>query len=293
MSSREFTITQEAIDRMQPKDARIGVVMTSLIRHLHDFIRDVELTEKEWMTAIQFLTKAGQTCTAQRQEFILMSDTLGVSILVDAINNRIPEGATQQTVLGPYYWEGAPELKMGSDLAQGIVGEPCFYSGRLTTVDGKPIKGAVLDIWSGDGEGNYDMQLESDEMRARGRLVTGEDGKYWFRSIKPAYYPVPSDGPVGGMLEAMGRHPNRPGHIHFIVSAEGYKTVVTHIFPSDSMYLDSDTVFGVKESLIAEFKRHAPGQAPTGEKIDVPFHTCEYDFRLATSQQMMGKPSAR
>lgn len=280
MSSREFTITDEAIARMEPTSKRFGVVMTSLIRHLHDFVRDVQLTTEEWMAAIEFLTKTGQTCTDKRQEYILLSDTLGVSILVDALNNRVPEGASEQTVLGPYYWQGAPELEMGSDLAKGVVGEPCFYSGQMMTVEDQPIEGALLDIWSGDGEGNYDMQLESDEMRARGRLTTGPDGKYWFRSIKPFYYPVPVDGPVGAMLGAMGRHPNRPGHIHFIVSAPGCKTIITHLFPSDSPFLDSDVVFGVKESLIVDFKRHEPGVAPTGEKVDVPFWTCEYDFRL-------------
>lgn len=280
MQDREHTITQEAIDRMTPVNDRVGVVMSSLIRHLHDFIRDVELTEKEWMDTIDWLTRCGQTCTPKRQEFILLSDTLGVSILVDAINNRLPQQATQQTVLGPYYWEGAPVREMGDDLAEGVLGEPCFYSGRLLSLDGEPIAGAVLDVWSGDGEGNYDMQLETEEMRARGKLVTGEDGRYWFRSIKPAYYPVPSDGPVGEMIRAMGRHPNRPGHIHFIISAAGCKTIVTHLFPSDSPYLESDVVFGVKPELIVEFKRHAPGVAPNGERLDVPFHTCEYDFVL-------------
>lgn len=285
MSSQEFTITDEAIARMHPKDERFGVVMTSLIRHLHNFVRDVELTGEEWMTAIEFLTKAGQICTDKRQEFILMSDTLGVSILVDAINNRFPNGATEQTVLGPYYWQGAPELPMGSDLAKGIVGEPCFYSGKMLTLEGQPLAGALLDIWSGDGEGNYDMQLESEEMRARGRLTTGADGKYWFRSIKPFFYPVPTDGPVGAMLEALGRHPNRPGHIHFIVSAPDYKTVITHLFPSDTPYLDSDAVFGVKDSLVVDFKRHEPGIAPTGEQVTVPFWTCEYDFRLVKADK--------
>lgn len=280
--SREFTITQEAIGRMKPVDERTGVVLTSLIHHLHDFIRDVQLTEQEWMTAIQFLTRAGQICTDKRQEFILLSDTLGVSILVDAINNRLPPDATQQTVLGPYYWEGAPERPMGSDLAEGVIGEPCFYSGVVTSLDGTPLEGVCLDVWSGDGEGNYDMQLGSTEMKARGKFVTGADGRYWFRSIKPFYYPVPTDGPVGGLLTAMGRHPNRPGHMHFILSADGYKTVVTHIFPSDSPYLDSDTVFGVKEGLITEFVRHEPGQAPTGETLNTPFYTCEYNFRLAS-----------
>ncbi len=280
MQSREHTITPEAIGRMKPADDRVGVVMTSLIRHLHDFIRDVELTEQEWMRTIDWLTRCGQTCTPKRQEFILLSDILGVSILVDAINNRLPEQATQQTVLGPYYWEGAPERRMGDDIAEGVKGEPCFYSGRVLSLDGQPVEGALLDVWSGDGDGNYDMQLGTDEMLARGRLRTGKDGKYWFRSIKPAYYPVPSDGPVGELMRAMGRHPNRPGHIHFIVSAEGHKRIVTHLFPSDSPYLDSDVVFGVKPDLVIEFERHEAGTAPNGEVLDVPFHTCEYDFVL-------------
>ena len=284
MGTREITITDDAISLMKPKNERFGTIMTSLVRHLHDFVRDVRLTNEEWMTAIEFLTRAGQMCTDKRQEFILLSDTLGVSILVDAINNRLPEGATEQTVLGPYYWQGAPDLAMGSDLAKGIVGEPCYYSGKVLSLDGTPIERALLDIWSGDGEGNYDMQLKSDEMRARGRLRTGSNGKYWFRSIKPFYYPVPTDGPVGAMLEAMGRHPNRPGHIHFIVSAPTYKAVITHVFPSDTPYLDSDAVFGVKQGLIVDFKRHEPGVAPTGETIDMPFWTCEYDFRLVPQE---------
>ncbi|MGF6880392.1 dioxygenase [Paraburkholderia sp. MM5477-R1] len=285
MTARKFDITEQVLKSMKPANARFGVVMSALVRHLHDFVREVELEEAELMAAIEFLTKAGQICTAKRQEFVLLSDTLGVSILVDAINNRLPESATQQTVLGPYYWKGAPELPMGSDLARGVIGEPCFYSGTMLTLDDGPIEGAVLDIWSGDGEGNYDMQLGSDEMRARGRLATGPDGKYWFRSIKPFYYPVPTDGPVGSMLAAMGRHPNRPRHIHFIVSASGYKSIVTHLFPSDGPYLDSDVVFGVKQGLIVDFKRHEPGMAPTGEQVDVPFWTCEYDFRLVRGEQ--------
>jgi hydroxyquinol 1,2-dioxygenase len=292
MSSREFTITQEAIDRMAPTSERFGAVMTSLIRHLHDFVRDVQLTEDEWMNAIRFLTDAGQICTEKRQEFILLSDTLGVSILVDAINNRFPPGATEQTVLGPYHWEGAPELPMGSDLSAGVLGEPCFYSGRLLTMDGAPIAGALLDIWSGDGEGNYDMQLGSSEMRARGKLTSGVDGKYRFRSIKPFYYPIPTDGPVGMMLSAMGRHPNRPGHIHFIVSANGYKTITTHLFPSDTQYLDSDAVFGVKDSLVVDFEQHAPGIAPDGKNIATPFWTCDYDFRLVPQAETSARKSA-
>jgi hydroxyquinol 1,2-dioxygenase len=256
--------------------------MTSLIRHLHDFVRDVELTEAEWLTAIRFLTEVGQTCTDKRQEFILLSDTLGVSILVDAINHRMPTGAVESTILGPWYRDDAPELPLGADIGNGAAGEPAFYSGRFLTLDGEPIEGGLLDVWSGDGEGLYDMQMPGEtEMLCRGRFRTDAEGRYWFRSIRPTYYPVPVDGPVGRMLGKMGRHPNRPGHIHMIVSAPGHETVVTHLFVKDAPYLESDAVFAVKDSLIVDFEKHAPGRAPTGEVMDVPFYTAEYDFRLA------------
>jgi hydroxyquinol 1,2-dioxygenase len=278
----ERSITDAVIDRFKDcSDARFKTVMTSLIRHLHDFVREVRLSEQEWMTAIQFLTAVGKTCSDKRQEFILLSDTLGVSVLVISINHPPEQGSLESTVLGPYYWEGAPELPLGADLSVGVKGEPCFYSGRITDVDGKPIAGALLDIWSGDGEGNYDMQLgDNAVMKARGKITTNQKGEYWFRSIRPRYYPVPTDGPVGDMLRKMGRHPFRPGHLHMIVSAPGFEAVTTHIFPADSPYLDSDAVFGVKESLIAGFKRHDPGQAPTGESVDVPFYTVKFDMRL-------------
>ncbi|HUN28138.1 MAG TPA: intradiol ring-cleavage dioxygenase [Steroidobacteraceae bacterium] len=278
----ERSITQAVIDRMaEARDPRFKQVMTSLITHLHDFVREVRLTEQEWMTAIQFLTAVGKTCTDKRQEFILLSDTLGVSILVISLNHPPMRGSLESTVLGPYYWEGAPERPLGSNLAEGVQGEPTFYSGRVLDVEGRPIAGAVLDVWSGDGEGNYDMQLPGEtEMRARGKIRTDRDGRYWFRSIRPSFYPVPIDGPVGRMLEAMGRHPYRPGHIHMIVSAGGYEPVTTHLFVAASPYLDSDAVFGTKESLIVPFLRHQPGRAPTGESLAVPYYTAEFDFRL-------------
>jgi hydroxyquinol 1,2-dioxygenase len=282
----EHTLTEAVIERLaECDDPRFKTVMTSLIRHLHAFVRDVELTEGEWMTAIRFLTEVGQTCTDKRQEFILLSDTLGVSILVDAINHRMPTGAVESTVLGPWYWDGAPELPLGSDISNGVEGEPTFYSGRLLTLGGEPIEGGLLDVWSGDGEGLYDMQMPGNtEMLCRGKFRTDAEGRYWFRSIRPTYYPVPTDGPVGKMLGKMGRHPNRPGHIHMIVSAPGHETVVTHLFVAGAPYLDSDAVFAVKDSLIVEFEKHAPGAAPTGERMDVPFYTAEYDFRLAPAQ---------
>jgi len=278
----EKTITQAVIDRLEGSpDPRFKQVMTSLVTHLHDFIRDVKLTEKEWFDAIQFLTDVGKTCTDKRQEFILLSDTLGVSILTISLNHPPERGSLESTVLGPYYWEGAPERPPGSDLAEGVKGDPTFYSGRVLDVEGRPIPGALLDIWSGDGEGNYDMQIPGEtEMRARGKIRADAEGRYLFRSIRPNYYPVPTDGPVGRMLRAMGRHPYRPGHIHMIVSAPGYEPVTTHLFVADSPYLDSDAVFGTKDSLVVKFERCAPGRAPTGEQMSTPYYTAHYDFRL-------------
>ena len=283
---REFdekSVTAAVLARMDEcQDARFKQVMTSLITHLHDFVRDVKLTEAEWITAIQFLTDTGKTCTEKRQEFILLSDTLGVSILVITLNNPATGGTTDSTVLGPYYWEGAPELPLGANLAVDVKGEPTYYSGRVLSSDGAPIAGAILDIWSGDGEGTYDMQMEGDVgMKARGRIRTDAQGRYSFRSIKPEYYPVPTDGPVGRMLNKMGRHPMRPGHIHMIVSAQGHHAVTTHLFAAGSQYIDSDAVFGVKESLITAFAKHPAGTAPDGSKIEVPFYTVNYDFRLS------------
>jgi hydroxyquinol 1,2-dioxygenase len=295
---REFdekSITRAVIARLDDcTDPRFRKVMTSLITHLHEFVREVELTEQEWIDAIQFLTQTGQLCTDKRQEFILLSDTLGVSVLVITINHRAEHGTAESTVLGPFYWEGAPDVPLGSNLAVGVKGEPAFYSGRVLSADGTPLRGALLDVWSGDGEGNYDMQLPGDVgMKARGRIRTDAQGRYWFRSIKPTFYPVPTDGPVGRMLRRMGRHPYRPGHIHMIVSAPGHAAVTTHLFVADSDYLDSDAVFGMKESLVAKFARHEPGTAPTGEAVPTPFYTVEYDFRLRPTSVNAAGTAAR
>ena len=282
---REFdekSITQAVTARLADcSDPRFKLIMTSLVTHLHDFVRDVKLTEAEWLGAIKFLTDVGQTCTDKRQEFILLSDTLGVSILVITLNHPADQGSAESTVLGPFYWEGAPELPRGSNLAAGVKGEPAFYSGRVLSADGRPLENAVLDVWSGDGDGHYDMQLpDQPGMKARGRIRTDASGRYWFRSIRPTFYPVPTDGPVGQMLGRMGRHPYRPGHIHMIVSAPGHLTVTTHLFVAGSQYLDSDAVFGMKESLVAQFDRHPPGIGPEGERMQTPYYTVSYDFRL-------------
>ena len=283
---REFdekSITRAVIERLaECSDPRFKSVMSSLVTHLHDFVREVQLTEAEWATAIQFLTDVGKTCTDQRQEFILLSDTLGVSVLVITLNHPARPGQRRIDCAGSVLLGGRSRIcRAAAILHEGVKGEPAFYSGRVLSADGRPLENALLDIWSGNGEGYYDMQLpEETGMKARGRIRTDAEGRYWFRSIRPTFYPVPTDGPVGRMLRKMGRHPYRPGHIHMIVSAAGYLPVTTHLFVAGSDYLDSDAVFGVKESLVAQFDRHAPGVGPDGERMDTPFYTVNYDFRL-------------
>jgi hydroxyquinol 1,2-dioxygenase len=278
----EANLTDAALAKLEgATDARFKQIMTSLIMHLHGFIRETELTEKEWFTGIQFLTATGKKCDDTRQEYILLSDTLGVSMLVDAINHRKPGGATETTVLGPFYVSGAKDVPMWADIGAGVAGEPAYVSGRVLDVNGKPIAGAVLDVWQTDGEGYYDVQRPGgNERYARGKFTTGADGHYGFRTVKPVSYPIPTDGPVGAMLLAMGRHPYRPAHVHAIVTAPGHESVATHIFVEGDQYLDSDAVFGVKNSLVMEFKQHAAGPAPDGKKSSVPFCSVEFDFRL-------------
>jgi len=238
-------------------DPRLKQVMTSLVRHLHAFVKDVELTQDEWGVAIDFLTKTGQMCDGNRQEFILLSDVLGVSMLVDAINNRRPSGATENTVLGPFHVPGAPVLPMGSNICLDGKGEACRFEGRVLDTAGNPVEGATLDVWSDNAEGFYDVQQPGiqPQWNNRGRFVTGADGRYSFTGIKPVSYPIPDDGPVGKMLGALGRHPNRPGHMHYMVTAPGYQKIVTHTFVGGDEWLASDAVFGVKASLIAPFEK--------------------------------------
>jgi hydroxyquinol 1,2-dioxygenase len=266
-------------------DARFRQVLSSLIRHLHAFARDVELTEAEWFEGINFLTATGKMCDAKRQEFILLSDTLGVSMLIDAINHRKPAGATETTVLGPFHVNGAPPKQQRDSIVHGAKGDPTFVSGRVLTADGRPIAGAELDVWQVDGEGFYDVQRTDIEgMQLRGKFRTDAQGRYLFRTVKPVSYPIPTDGPVGRMLLMMGRHPYRPAHIHVIVSAPGFQAVTTHIFVEGDPYLDSDAVFAVKNSLVVDFRKHKPGTAPDGSKMEREFWVAEYNFRLVRSQ---------
>ena len=280
------------------KDARFKQVMASLVKHLHAFAKDIELAPQEWMTAIQFLTATGQKCDEKRQEFILLSDTLGLSMQVVAIAQAKGAGKgitqtgtgtsmmapTEARVQGPFYWEGAPELPLGSDLGAGMPGDPTYYHGRVTDTAGKPIAGCAMDVWSSDSEGFYDQQKGDDApMQLRARFHTDANGYYHYWAIKPALYPVPVDGPVGAMLTRMGRHPFRPGHMHKMLSAPGFEKLTTHIFVSDSKYLDSDAVFGVRHSLIVDFKAQSPGKAPDGRVMERAYCTAHCDFRLAPS----------
>jgi protocatechuate 3,4-dioxygenase beta subunit len=238
-------------------DARLKEVMGSLVKHLHAFIKDVHLTQREWEVAIDFLTRTGQICSEERQEFILLSDTLGASMLVDAISHRRPPGATENTVLGPFHVADAPQREMGAQISLDGKGESCRFEGRVIDGHGNPVQGARLDVWSDNADGFYDVQQPGIQPKwnNRGIFVTDADGAYQFVGIKPVSYPIPHDGPVGKMLAALGRHPYRPAHMHFIVTAPGFETVVTHTFVGDDPYLVSDAVFGVKETLVAPFDR--------------------------------------
>ena len=248
------------------RSPRFKEIMQSLIRHLHAFVSEVGLTEEEWFRAIDFLTRTGHMSDDKRQEFILLSDTLGASMLVVGINNKKPPGATQATVFGPFFVENSPFFESGDDLANGAPGEPCFVEGRV--------------------------QYEGlSEARGRGQLRADGEGRFHFRTVRPESYPIPGDGPVGEMLEAANRSLMRPAHIHFMVSAPGYEPVTTHVFEAGDEYLDSDAVFGVKESLITEFARHEPGTAPDGTEMDVPYYTARYDFVLTPSGETDGRGS--
>jgi catechol 1,2-dioxygenase len=264
------------------KDERLRQVMESVIRHLHAVVKEVEPTEEEWLTAIKFLTETGHWCTDWRQEFILFSDTFGVSMLVDAINHRKPSGATETTVLGPFHVADAPIYEMGDSINLEGKGEPLLVTGRVIDETGKPIEGAVLDVWQANSEGYYDVQQKDvqPDNNLRGRLITGADGRYWFRSSKPLFYPIPHDGPVGELLRNLGRHPYRPAHIHFIVSAPGHQAVATHLFVKGDPYLETDVVFGVKDSLICEFTQHDNPKKAAEIGLQNPFWTVEHEFKL-------------
>ena len=281
---REFneqTLTEAVIQRLaSTPEPRLRELMTSLVTHLHDFVREVRPTWEEWLAGIQFLTAVGQQCDDKRQEFILLSDTLGVSMLVDFINYGKVGNATESTVLGPFYVEGAPELPLGSNIARhSSDGEPCVVTGSVVSLNGTPLSGALLDVWQASGDGFYDVQkLNGTNLRARFR--TDAAGKFWFRAVRPVGYPVPTDGPVGAMLQATRRHAMRPGHLHFVLSAPGHERLVTHLFVSGDPYLDADAVFAVKESLVVDCTLVEAREAAAQYQVEAPFYRLHYDFML-------------
>jgi len=282
-STTEDDITAEVLKRFEgTPDPRLRRVMSSLVRHLHAFVKDVELSEPEWFAGIQFLTGTGQKCTDIRQEFILLSDTLGVSMVVDLINHRKPEGATESTVFGPFHRDGAPEMPDGGNIAPHDTGTPTIVTGRVLDLEGRPIAGASLDVWQADSTGRYDSQYEeAAELHMRGKFRSGQNGRFVVRTAFPVAYPIPTDGPVGQMLRATNRHPWRPAHVHFVVAADGYEPVTTHLFESTDKYLASDTVFAVKPSLVCDFERHSTrDEAAKRFSIEPPFYTAEFDFVL-------------
>ena len=255
------TITQAVLARLETTpDPRLKEILTSLVRHLHDFAREVKLTEAEWMQGIQFLTATGQMCDAKRQEFILLSDTLGLSMLTVAMNNDKPLGCTEPTVFGPFFLEEAPRFALGDDVANGARGEPCLVRGTIKSLDGTPVPNALINVWQADADGNYDVQYAHlAHPQARGILNADAEGRFHFKTILAEAYPIPSDGPVGAMLKATRNHPWRPAHLHFMIEAPGYERLITHVFRDHDQYLDSDVVFGVRSSLIADWVKLPDG----------------------------------
>ena len=280
----EDNLTAAVVSRLDKvQDPRFKQIITSAIKHLHAFARDVQLTEEEWFEGIKFLTAVGQKCDDKRQEVILLSDVLGLSMMIVALNHKTAPGATEATVLGPFFAHGAPEFEYGADLTKNatVQGELSWVSGRVLSLDGKPVPNATLDIWQARANGVYDVQDPDAEFELRGRVKADAQGRYAFKTYKPKFYGVPTDGPVGDILRHMGRHPMRPAHMHAIVSAPGFQQVITHVFVEGDPYLDSDAVFAVKDSLIGNWKKVDDAGEAKKLGLPCPFLKMEFDFRLA------------
>ncbi|WP_299280932.1 intradiol ring-cleavage dioxygenase [uncultured Tateyamaria sp.] len=271
--------------RTNTDNERLATCMEAIVRHMHACIKEIEPTQAEWFEAIQFLTKTGHTCTDWRQEFILLSDVLGVSMLVDAINNRKPQGASESTVLGPFHLPDVPELPMGSNICLDGKGDKMLIRGRILDTEGNPIDGVKIDVWQANDEGFYDVQQKGiqPDFNLRGVFRTGADGAYWFEGVKPRNYAIPEDGPVGQLMKALGRHAWRPAHLHYILEADGFDTLTTHIFDPDDEYIHSDAVFGVKESLMAKFDLIEDADKIAEAGMDGPYFEVVHDFVLARS----------
>jgi hydroxyquinol 1,2-dioxygenase len=279
----EDTLTAAVVARLKDaKDKRFREIMTSAVKHVHAFAREVHLTEEEWFEGIKFLTAVGQKCDDKRQEFILLSDILGLSMMVCALNHKTAPGATEATVLGPFFAHGAKEYEYDGDLREGcsVKGEDTLVTGRVLTTAGKPIANATLDIWQAKADGIYDVQTGG-EFELRGRVKVNAKGEYAFKSYKPKFYSVPDDGPVGELLRATGNHKMRPAHMHAVVSAPGHQQVITHVFVDGDPYLDDDAVYAVKNSLVGKYKK--VNNAAEAKKLGMsnPFLKLAWDFHLA------------
>jgi len=280
----EDNLVDIVLERLNSESERDYEVISKFIKHIHAFIKDLEPTEEEWFKAIDFLTRTGQTCNDKRQEFILLSDVLGVSMLVDSINHRTKKNITETTVTGPFH-TSALNFEMGDNIARGDEGkrgEPMVMRGLILDENNRPLEKALIDVWQSNDIGYYDIQdTKQPEMNLRGVFETDETGEFWFRTIKPKAYPVPTDGPVGELLRASGRHPMRPAHIHFWIKADGCQQLITHLFVAGDEHLDSDAVFGVKESLILDFKLNHSTEDADKWQVESPFYDVVYDFKLA------------
>jgi protocatechuate 3,4-dioxygenase beta subunit len=277
------TLTDDAVARFaRCSDPRLRRIMESLVRHLHEFAREVELTPDEWMAGIQFLTATGHKSDGLRQEFILLSDTLGLSSAVDEINNVTPTGATESSVLGPFFTDDAPDLEHGASIASPGKGVPLLVSGFVRGTSGERVAGAVIDVWENDADGKYDTQYaDRVDPDCRGRLRSGADGGFRFKAVLPTSYSIPADGPVGAMMMKSARHTFRPAHLHFKIAAPGYRPLTTAIFAKGDRYLETDAVFGVKASLVETYPRHDSPDEAKRLGMTAPFHTLQRDFILA------------
>ena len=283
----EQTIT-EAVQRTfdTSTDERFRQLFVCLVQHLHDFAREVRLTGDEWFTAMDFIERLGKISSPTRQEVVLLSDILGLSMLLDKINEHTGASTTDSALLGPFYVEGRPTAKNGADISNGVAGTPMFVTARVVNEQGRPIAGAHVDTWHSDGTGFYDVQQTEKlhgEFAMRALLTTDDDGRFWYRSITPRYYPVPTDGPCGEIMRAANRSIMRPQHVHFWFHADGYQPLITQVFLRDDPYIDCDAVFAAQDSLKADFVRHEPGIAPDGTTVEEPFVTLDWTFTLAAN----------